>query len=277
MDANDMIRNYAPATASTMRAELKRAIELSPTFPESYSLLAFVNMVTGDQLEDSITLLRRALALSPGRQDLNLMLAQIYMRQEKLDLARRALEPLANAQDRTLQSQARRLQDSIRNYEEQIARYKSGANTASESRGETGAPRLQREGEPSTSGTKEDPSRPEMSESDYLQQTLRPLEAGEERIQGIFMKLECDNRTGIAYFIIQSGDRIYRIRAVSLAKVQLTAYTPVSGEVSCGPRKTPENVVFTFRPAKDPKDVKAKIDGDAVAVELVPKDFQLKK
>jgi hypothetical protein len=35
--------------------------------------------------------------------------------------------------------------------------------------------------------------------------------------------------------------------------------------------------VLTFRPAGDPKDAKAKIDGDAIAVELVPKDFTLKK
>lgn len=277
MDANDMIRNYPPETASTMRAELKRAIELSPTFPESYSLLAFVNLVIGDQLDASVNLLKHALALSPGRQDLNLMLAQIYMRQEKFDLARKALEPVANAQDRRLQTQAKMYQDSIRNYEEQIARYKSGPNTGIEARSETGAPRLQREGATPTSGTKEDAPRPEMSESDYLQQTLRPVEAGEERIQGIFIKLECDNRTGIAYFTIQSGDRTYRIRAASLGKVEFTAYTPAGGEVSCGPRKTPENVVFTFRPAKDPKDSKARIDGDAVAVELVPKDFQLKK
>ena len=41
-------------------------------------------------------------------------------------------------------------------------------------------------------------------------------------------------------------------------------------------RKSPETVVFTYLPAKDPKDVKAKIDGDAIAVELVSKDFQLK-
>lgn len=205
------------------------------------------------------------------------MLAQIYMRQEKFELARQALEPVANAQDRRLQSQAKMLQESIRNYEEQIARYKSTANAGTETRSDAGSSRLRRDGEKSPSETKEETQRPEMSESDSLQQILRPIEAGEERIQGVFVKLECDNRTGIAYFIIQSGDRTYRIRTLSLAKVQLTAYTPVGGEVSCGPRKTPENVVFTFRLAKDPKDIKAKIDGDAVALELVPKDFQLKK
>jgi hypothetical protein len=35
--------------------------------------------------------------------------------------------------------------------------------------------------------------------------------------------------------------------------------------------------VLTYRPVNDSKDTKANIDGDAIAVELVPKDFTLKK
>jgi hypothetical protein len=115
-----------------------------------------------------------------------------------------------------------------------------------------------------------------MSQSDYLQEALRPLEAGEERIQGLFVKLECDSK-GTAYFIIQSGERLYKMRATALGRVQLVAYVQGATEVTCGARKTPENVVFTFRPTNDAKDLKAKINGDAIAMELVPKDFQLKK
>ena len=50
--------------------------------------------------------------------------------QEKFDLARRALEPLAGAKDRQLQSQAKGLLESIKRYEEQVARYKSEAANA---------------------------------------------------------------------------------------------------------------------------------------------------
>lgn len=270
MDTNNFIRSYPPETTSIMRAELKKAIDLSPTFPESYSLLAFVNMVSGDQLEESINLLKHALALSPGRQHFNLMLAQIYMRQEKFDLARRALDPLAASKDRQLQSEAKMLLESIKRYEEQVARYKSETGNAG------GEPRLRQREETSTTVAKEDSQRPEMTQSDYLQQALRPVEAGEERIQGLFLKLECDSK-GTGYFIVQAADRIYKIRATSLEKVVFRAYTPAPGEISCGPRKTQENVVVTFRPATDPKDLKAKLNGDAIAVELVPKDFVLKK
>jgi len=195
-------------------------------------------------------------------------LAQVYMRQEKFDLARQALGPLAGAKDRQLQSHATILLDSIKRYEEQLARYKSQTENPA------GAPRLQRRENTANTDPKEDSDRPEMSESDYLQQSLRPVESGEERFQGHLLRLDCDKGTG--YFVVQAADRTYKIRATSLEKVVLRAYTPVAGQLTCGPRKNEESVVFTYRPTKDPKDSKAKIDGDAVAVELVPKDFQLK-
>lgn len=270
MDSANMVRGYSPDAAEIMRAELKKAIALKPDFPGSYSLLAFVDMVTGEQLDEAIELLKRALALSPGKQDLSLQLAQIYLRQQKFDLARQTLEPLRNARDRRHQQQAVMLLDSIKRYEGQISQFNgSGASN------ESGPPPLRRKEDTSTTANDEKEEAPQ-SESDYLREALRPLAAGEQRVQGTFLKLDCDNK-GVAYFSIQAADRVYRIRSTALQRVQLTAYTPAPANVSCGPRKTPENVVLTYRPTSDPKDAKAKIDGDAIAVELVPKDFTLKK
>src|SRR4029434_2553934 len=121
---------YEPDAAEIMRAELKKAIALKPNFPGSYSLLAFVNMVTGEQLDESVELLKRALALSPGKQELNLQLAQIYLRQQKFDLARQTLEPLRNAKDRQHQQQAVMLLDSIKRYEGQMAQYNAALQSS---------------------------------------------------------------------------------------------------------------------------------------------------
>ena len=266
MDANNFVRNYSPETTELMRAELKKAIELNPGFPESYSLLAFVNMVSGEQLDESIELLKRALDISPGRQDLSLLLAQIYVRQEKFDLARQALSGLSNAKDKRLRDQAETLLTSIRRYEEQVTAYRTQSTMRN-------APRLER---PVESTREPEEAAQPMSEMDALQDSLRKLEPGEERIQGTFVKLECDNK-GAAYFLVQANDRLYKFRATSMGRVQLTAYVPPPGDLTCGPRKSPDNVVFTYRPSTDPKDARAKIDGDAVALELVPKDFHLKK
>lgn len=258
MDSAQIVRNYPPETAKTMRAELAKAIALKPNFAEAYALLAFVNVVTGEQLDESIVLLKHALALEPGRQDLNLHLAQIYMRQEKFDLAKQTLDAVRQAKDRRLQQQAETLLASIKHYEEEQAQ---GSNMA-DPRAETIV----------VNGSEEASAK---TPNDYLREALRPLQAGEQRVQGSFTKLDCDNR-GVAYFIIQAADRVYRFRSTALEHVRFTAYVPVAGEVSCGPRKTPENVVLTFRPSNDAKDAKAKIDGDTIAVELVPKDFTLK-
>lgn len=266
MDSAKMVHGYAPESAGTMRAELRKAIQLNPGFPESYSLLAFVNMVTGEELDESIELLKKALTLSPGRQDLSLHLAQIYMRQEKFDLARQTLEPLRAAKERQLQKQAEMLLDSIKRYQDQIAQYNQLRDSASANR-----PSLQRR-ESSEELAVETPK----SESDSLREVLRPLETGEQQVQGLFMKLDCDSK-GVAYFTIQASDRIYRIRATSLERVQFRAYTQAPAEVTCGARKNPENVVATFRPVTDSRDTRAKIDGDAIAIELVPKEFKLKK
>jgi len=270
MDSASMVRDYSAEAAGIMRAELKKAIALKPDFPGSYSLLAFVNMVTGEQLDESIELLKRALALSPGKQDLNIHLAQIYLRQQKFDLARQTLEPLRNATDRRYQQQAVMLLDSIKRYEGQMAQYNAGSAS-----NDSGSPALRRKDETITTANEEKEEAP-RSENDYLRESLRPLAAGEQRVQGTFLKLDCDSK-GVAYFSIQAADRMYRIRSTGLHQVQLTAYTPSPANISCGPRKSPENVVLTYRPVSDQKDAKAKIDGDAIAVELVPKDFTLKK
>ena len=55
----DTVMGFAPELAAKMRAELKRAIELRPDFPESYSLLAFVNLVTATDLNESVEMMKR--------------------------------------------------------------------------------------------------------------------------------------------------------------------------------------------------------------------------
>jgi tetratricopeptide (TPR) repeat protein len=91
MDATQTVTNYDAAAARVMRAELNRAIALAPDFPESYRLLAFVNLVTGEQLDESVALLKRALTLAPGRPDIAFVLAETYVRRGEPAEARETL------------------------------------------------------------------------------------------------------------------------------------------------------------------------------------------
>ncbi len=92
MDGARNVLTFKPDSVVQMRAALSKAIELAPGFPEPYRLLAFVNLVTNTRLEESKTLLEKALALSPGRLDFSYVLAQIQMRQKNFKAARRTLE-----------------------------------------------------------------------------------------------------------------------------------------------------------------------------------------
>lgn len=95
MDDEETATEYSPELAAEMRAALERAIALEPRFPEAYRLLAFVNLVTGERLDESVELLGRALALAPNRADVLFVLAQVHLRRGDRGAARATLERVA--------------------------------------------------------------------------------------------------------------------------------------------------------------------------------------
>ena len=112
MDAEQEINAYEDETAEVMRRELRRAIALKPDFAESYRLLAFINLVTGEQLPEAVELLRQGLKLAPGRPDLTFILAQVYLRMKETDAARTTLRQLLNSgANASLRARARTLLD----------------------------------------------------------------------------------------------------------------------------------------------------------------------
>ena len=95
MEDEQTAREYAPELAGEMRAALERAIALEPRFPDSYRLLAFVNLVTGERLDEAVELLGRGLALAPNRPDMLFVLAQVHLRRGDAPAAREALAKVA--------------------------------------------------------------------------------------------------------------------------------------------------------------------------------------
>ena len=107
---NQLVSNFAPETAALMRTELKRTIELAPNFLDAYHLLAFVNLATGEQIEEAITLLKRVLAMAPSREESAFLLARVYLHEVDFASARRLLEPIArNSANAQLRAQAQSL------------------------------------------------------------------------------------------------------------------------------------------------------------------------
>jgi tetratricopeptide (TPR) repeat protein len=278
--ASEMVNGFPPETAAKMRAELKKAIELRPDFPESYSLLAFVNLVTETDLDESVQLLKRALLTSRGRNDLSFMLAQIYVHKQDYNLARQLLEQLNGSNvEEVMRERAQALLAQIAFMEEQNAHFEAMRKAAGSTN--TGAPLIVT----GADGAQSDSVQTPLDPSSYLREVLRKPASGQTQIQATLVRIDCDAKEIV--FVIKADDHLLRLSTDSFAHVEITTYSPdVSGEITCGPRKPENQVVVCFVPVTEPsakttavrkKTVPPeKTDGLIRSLEFVPKDFKLK-
>jgi len=248
---------YSPEVAAKIREHLQKAIALRPDFPEPYGLLAFVNLVTGTDIDETITALKRVLSTSPGQHDIRYMLGQLYLHKNEFKTACELLEQVAksNADDQT-RLHAESLVTQIRSVEEQ--------KEQAEARGAGGGPTsiVTVDMETSKEEQPQDPSR-------YLREVLRNPAAGETQLQGTLVKIDCDAK-GIV-FVVQTPAGLLRLKTASFENIDLTTYDPkVQGEITCGARTSV--VVVCYIPNADKR---LKIDGTLKSIEFVPADFKL--
>jgi len=285
MDESEHVFGYPPEKAAEMRASLQRAAALKPDFPETYHLLAFVNLVTGEGVDEGIKLIGRARALAPGREEYAFVLAQLYMKKEDFDAALRTAEQLArDAGEPQMRANAESLAASIKSYRDQVARHKAERDRAEREwaerekpAGPSEAPRLRRRGDAAADGV-EDASGKSPDEAaeeammSAIREALRRPAAGETRTLGQLLSVDCDAKG--ATFVVRVGERTLRFSGGDFSNVHLAAFAAenLGGTVGCGTLKGRPAVVITYRPAPDGR---AKTEGPAVAVEFVPAKFRL--
>lgn len=255
-----IVTAFPSEDARVMRAELKRAIELNPSFSESYYHLAFVSLVNGEAMDEASALLAQARRLEPNRHRYALLLAQIRMRQHDFAAARALLEPIAGspgADDRE-RGEARALLSAISAATGQTVRDSkggaavSGGAGAGESKGDRGAG-----GATATVTTK----------------PMIKRRTNGEQVRATLTQVECGSGAG-AVFFFTAGDRVLRLRAESMKRVEFRSYVPelAGKQFGCGARKPGDLVFVTFRRSTDPK---SKYDGELLAVDFVTPDIEL--
>lgn len=268
---------YPSERAAEMRAALRKAISLRPDFPESYHLLAWISLVNGDDPAEGVRLIQQAIALAPGNQHYALVLAQLYLRQDKFDEARRTAELLArDGSDPGLRATAQSVLASIKSYEQQVKQYKAAREEY-----ERGAPKLiardddeDEEGEEGEAGPrKSDDERVAEALAQAVNDALRKPQGGETRLSAVLTRIECGPK-GLV-FVLRAGDRTLRLTAAGFDGLHLVNFNrEAAGQLTCGARKTETPSVVTFRAAAD---ARAKTDGSLVALEFVPGNFKLKQ
>ena len=256
---------FPPETATKIREHLRKAIALRPDFPESYNLLAFLSLITGQGVDESIAQMTRLLSISPGKQEYIYMLGQLYLHKEDYKTARELLEVVAKS----------KAEEEIRGHAEQLLKQltafedaKSRAEEARRNGAKVVVPELEVSTGPSATKPEDAPTDP----SSYLREVLRTPGAGETQLQAKLVKIECEPKNIV--FVVQTANGLLRLRTETFDDIEITTYDPkVAGEIACGARK-PENVVIVCYLPNTDKRVKA--DGVLKSIEFVPADFKLK-
>jgi tetratricopeptide (TPR) repeat protein len=257
------IAGYPADVAAKIREHLEKAIALRPDYPESYSLLAFVSLVTGKGIDESIMSMKKITASLPGRHDLTFMLAQLYLEKGERKLAREMLEQVVKlSADEEVRRDAAGLLSDISNFEKATQKAAEDEKQSAHAAADENQVIIQPNNKPA----------PPPDPSSYLREALRPPKAGETQVQGTLARIECDAKGMV--FVVQAGTTLLRLRATGFSDIELTTYDPsMRGDISCGERKPANAVVIAY---VGNADTKLKINGILKSIEFVPSDFKLK-
>ena len=258
-----MVLGFTDETIAKMREELKKAIELKPEFREAHNLLAFVNLVSGSQLDEAVKILTQSLADSSGRKDLLLMLAQVYMHQEDYEAARSTLAKLnLNNSNAQLPGQVQDLLGQITAAEEVLSSRHAGKAVVSA---------VTRDAAKQTNPVADSEAVENVDVSTVLRAALRKPENGEMQIQGTLVRIDCDDR-GFT-LLLKVGERVMSLKTSGFKDLNLRSFSADAGrEITCGPRMAGSNVVVNYvRPA----EARSQVAGVTKSIEFVPSDFKL--
>ena len=239
------------------RAPLARAVELDANSSYAAGMLGYVELAIGNDLPRAVSLLERAVTLAPSREQYRLMLAQALLRQGEFQRAIEHLGPLvASGRSSEVREDARRLLVVVADAR---ARAVSASASTSPASGDGFIPLSSVGGLPATASRA------------TVRLDLRVVQSGEMRALGQFRGIEC--APGLVVVQVEANGRVLRFAAKQLSDVDFISYrsdTPTA--VNCGPLTAPLRVLVTYR-TRPATTAAEKIDGDAVAIELVPDDY----
>ena len=107
------IKEYSKENAAAIREQLLRATGLAPNFAPAHHLLALVDFVTDERLDEALEMAQKARQLAPSNSSYSLLLAQIYLRRSDPAAARQILDPLTRDSDQSVRNEAKDLLDSL--------------------------------------------------------------------------------------------------------------------------------------------------------------------
>lgn len=271
------VASFPADKTAKMRELLKKSIIIKPDFTESYELLAFVDLVNNEQLDEAVDLLQKALKYQPGNQRYALRIAEIYLRQNKYAEAAAIAEKIAQTADEPqVKTQAENLSNQLRERQEFMARqetarkqYENAANVSGNN-GQGGM--LVRRNPVQKALSSEELAKMEENRNiQALNMSLRKVVAGETHVLGQIQKIECKGKS-ITYSV-KSGNENFALNSKDFQNLTIVTFDPelMNVQIGCDAKIQDLNLVLTYKPQAD---AKAAMRGELIAVEFVPKNFR---
>jgi len=263
------VSRFPEEKALKMRQSLVKAITIKPNFTASYSLLAFINYVNNEKLDQAISYLKRAIALQPGNQQYSLRIAQIYLRQSKIAEAEKlALQLSKTAVESEIREGARSVLSTIKTLKESQARIENNRRDL-EAR-EISRPILKRRSKLSVEDLEKIAW--ENAILDVNREIKEPKD-GEKQTIGYIEKISCVNG-GVKYSVKTKAGNL-TLMSKDFQELQLIALVEEAERISVGCDAKVQNIlaVLTYR---EETDAKMGSQGYLVSMAFVPKFFKLK-
>ncbi len=252
------VSGFPKETADKIRQVLQKAIEINPSFTESYELLAFINLISNENLDESIALLQTALKFQPGNQRYALRIAEIELQQKKFDAASLSAKRIAATTDDT------EIKGRADNLLAQIGRLKqfSSLETAQQKTYEEAVAAVQKGAE-----VADDPD----VNLRTINRALRKPRPDEMRTIGSVQKIDCKTRP--LTFTIKTPTETFSLNSPDFESLTLNAFIPEANQaqVGCDENMSAFHAVITYKPATGSKN---SARGELVAIEFVNADFR---
>ena len=251
------------ATLKTAKGALTSVLAGEPDNAYATAMLGFVELALGTDLPRAESLLARAAAMAPSRQEYRIMHARTLARQGDYEGATGILGPLVGY------GRSQQTRDAARAALADVVRMATAATPVAAGRRP-----------PETSASPADvavlaalaspPEKPGPAAPRFIP-NLRVPGPGETRLLGVLEAIECQPGLIIAILGTTSGSA--RLGAKRFEDIDFITYRSASpGTVTCGPLPSPVRVLTTYRPSETAASTTSVL-GDLVAVELLPDDY----
>jgi tetratricopeptide (TPR) repeat protein len=256
------------ALVKRIRNELRASINLMQGFAPPYYALGHLNFETGEETDEGIIALQGALLLSPRRKEVRLTLAQLQMKKQNYEEAKKTLEPLL-ADDPDTSPGLKSAAESMIN---QIEKNQTSGGATEGSQTRTGQPpTLQRRADDAAAERtdRESGKQPAAGRLPPVRIAAPGREGptvkfeGTEFVRGSLSQIEC--KDGGMVLVFKTESAIVRFRVPDPGNLQFLSQDPNSSlNIGCGPINLSAFVHF-----KRISSEGSGFAGDAIAVEFI--------